>query len=202
MTPLKIVSWVVVLRVNRVNRDRPWAMPAVAQPKEEAPAPVLPWEGVRLGSSECPGGGNVLKVRLLLTCCCCLQIVLFPPSFLSGLRPNNLMYLKGLNRSSCAVVHPASTMWCGCLQTSMGNLGCLAYGDRSHPLVLCLHGYPSSARTSYGKWLLPALVQSGYYAVALDMPGCGDSCGKHSVNAGRGLRTRSEYNLAPGNGRF
>lgn len=60
----------------------------------------------------------------------------------------------------------------------MGVLSALAYGDPSNPLALCLHGYPSDATVLYGHFLLPALVHSGYYAVALDFPNCGQSRGK------------------------
>lgn len=70
-------------------------------------------------------------------------------------------------------------------------LSALSYGDRTHPLALCLHGHPSDAEQSFGDWLLPALVWAGYHACALDMPGRGDS-------GGEALQTRSEFNLKSG----
>eukprot|EP00041_Stephanoeca_diplocostata_P036284 m.1316848 g.1316848 ORF g.1316848 m.1316848 type:complete len:1510 (-) comp24839_c1_seq2:107-4636(-) len=72
-----------------------------------------------------------------------------------------------------------------------GTLSALAYGsptDAPRGVALCLHGVPSNAESSFGDWLLPALVCAGYYAVALDMPGCGASPGPV-------LKSRSEYCL-------
>lgn len=74
-----------------------------------------------------------------------------------------------------------------------GALSCLAFGNPQAPLALCLHGYPSCAEACYGQFLLPALVHAGFYAVALDMPGCGRS----PPGPNGPLRTRSEFNLAP-----
>jgi len=67
----------------------------------------------------------------------------------------------------------------------------LAFGNSTNPLVLCLHGHPSSAQDCYEFWLLSALVYSGFYAVALDMPGRGHS-------KGTPFKTRSEFNLVKG----
>eukprot|EP00039_Didymoeca_costata_P010562 m.142504 g.142504 ORF g.142504 m.142504 type:complete len:1028 (-) comp14879_c0_seq4:265-3348(-) len=69
------------------------------------------------------------------------------------------------------------------------TLSCLMYGNNNNPLVLLLHGHPSEA--SANKWLIPALVTSGYLVVACDMPGRGHS-------QGTPLKTRSEFNLVPG----
>ena len=75
---------------------------------------------------------------------------------------------------------------------TFGRLSCLAYGNPTAPLALCLHGHPSSAENAYGDWLLCALVYAGYYAVALDMPGRGESAGAAFKS------TRSEFNLVRG----
>ena len=77
------------------------------------------------------------------------------------------------------------------LQTSFGKISLLAYGNPSHPLVICLHGSPSSAEYRYGNFLLSCLVYHNFYAVAIDMPGCGKSTGKQ-------LKCRCEYALKQG----
>ena len=77
------------------------------------------------------------------------------------------------------------------VETSHGPLSALAFGDSARPLALCLHGHPSDAESFMDWGLLPALVHAGFYAVALDMPGRGNSAGKP-------LKTRSEFNLDQG----
>ena len=77
------------------------------------------------------------------------------------------------------------------LQTSFGKISLLAYGNPSHPLVICLHGSPSSAEYRYGGFLLSCLVYHNFFAVAIDMPGCGKSTGKQ-------LKCRCEYALKQG----
>lgn len=84
------------------------------------------------------------------------------------------------------------------LETSLGLVSCLVYGSRALPLVLCLHGHPSSAEDSYGHWLVAALVHSGFLVVAIDMPGQGGSGTKNHCNGGQPFRTRSEFNLDKG----
>ena len=74
------------------------------------------------------------------------------------------------------------------MDTSFGRLSYLAYGTPTDPVVMCLHGSPSDADSCYGSWLLPALVHSNYFVVALDMPACGRS-------GGTLLKCRSEYVL-------
>eukprot|EP00854_Cymbomonas_tetramitiformis_P010583 gene10583-12519_t len=84
------------------------------------------------------------------------------------------------------------------LETSLGLVSCLVYGSRELPLVLCLHGHPSTAEDSYGHWLMAALVHSGFLVVAMDMPGQGGSGTKKHCNGGQPLKTRSEFNLDKG----
>ena len=74
------------------------------------------------------------------------------------------------------------------IKSTVGELSCLTFGTPGNPLVVCLHGHPSSAENAFGNWLLPALVHSGFHVVAIDMPGRGESSGKV-------FKTRSEFNL-------
>ena len=52
----------------------------------------------------------------------------------------------------------------GSIQANGLDFGYLAAGDAGAPLALCLHGFPDSAWT--WRYLLPALADAGYHAVA------------------------------------
>eukprot|EP00656_Telonema_subtile_P039223 TRINITY_DN44354_c0_g1_i2.p1 TRINITY_DN44354_c0_g1~~TRINITY_DN44354_c0_g1_i2.p1 ORF type:complete len:1035 (-),score=223.64 TRINITY_DN44354_c0_g1_i2:89-3193(-) len=83
------------------------------------------------------------------------------------------------------------------VSTSIGDLAVRVYGDpASQPVVVYLHGYPSSSED--GTWVYPALVHSGFCVVAPDMPGCGLSVGASMVQGGVHRSARSEFNLDKG----
>eukprot|EP00040_Diaphanoeca_grandis_P014186 m.71809 g.71809 ORF g.71809 m.71809 type:complete len:1100 (-) comp24394_c0_seq3:172-3471(-) len=73
------------------------------------------------------------------------------------------------------------------LNTTVGLLSAITAGDSTKPLVLLLHGHPSDAESFCDWGIIPALVFAGYFVVALDMPGRGQSKAKP-------LKTRSEFN--------
>ena len=56
-------------------------------------------------------------------------------------------------------------------------------GDPGQPLVLCLHGFPECWAS--WRYQLPMLAQSGYYAVAPDLRGFGQTGGPSEVDAYR-----------------
>eukprot|EP00750_Incisomonas_marina_P027507 INCI6198.1.p1 GENE.INCI6198.1~~INCI6198.1.p1 ORF type:complete len:781 (-),score=82.40 INCI6198.1:340-2682(-) len=81
------------------------------------------------------------------------------------------------------------------ITTPLGDISCLVFGRPQHPLAICLHGYPSSAESCYGSFLLRALVHAGYRAAAIDMPGCGKTT---PLVGGKNLKTRSDFCLVNG----
>jgi len=60
------------------------------------------------------------------------------------------------------------------IHTSRGRFAYLEAGDPTHPLVLCLHGFPDHAHT----WmhLLPTLAEAGYHVIAPWLRGYAPSC--------------------------
>jgi hypothetical protein len=73
-----------------------------------------------------------------------------------------------------------------------------ALPSSTHPIEHPLHTilpHALSAEDSWGTWLIPALVWAGFYTVALDFPGCGESKEFKDNKLVHKLKTRSQFNL-------
>eukprot|EP00434_Breviolum_minutum_P024226 symbB.v1.2.021391.t1/scaffold1840.1/size99223/5 len=91
--------------------------------------------------------------------------------------------------ASLAKLDAASVMDSQMLDTAHGQIHVLTCGPSDGEAVLMLHGCPSDAWT--WKWLFPPLLYNKYRAIAIDMPGFGNSPGTR-------LGSRSELNNVKG----
>ena len=76
-------------------------------------------------------------------------------------------------------------------ETAIGDIASTVHGDKSHPLIVVLHGYGERSSSKNWNYIYSPLAKLGYLVVGLDMPGFGKSPGKR-------YKSRSEYLRIPG----
>ena len=76
-------------------------------------------------------------------------------------------------------------------ETTIGDIAGTVHGDKSHPLIIVLHGYGERSSSNNWKYVYAPLSKLGYLVVGLDMPGFGKSPGQK-------YKSRSEYMRIPG----